>query len=216
MTKLITIYPVNLRSEPKIPSSILMVLPRNTALKNLGASESWMDIKWVNVELTPKVTGWVATSTQQETPLITDFVDTNFGWSLRFVLWQEGGVTRDPNDRGGITKFGISQAAHPNINVLRLTIYEAEEIYYRKYWIGSGADKLPWPVCLHHFDFAVNAGVGQANITLRACGDDLTAYVAARREFYTTIPGEDYQRVAWLNRVKLCESEERERGILWR
>lgn len=216
MTKLITICSVNLRSEPKIPSSILMVLPRNTALKNLGASESWMDIKWVNVELTPKVIGWVATSTQQETPLITEFVDTNFGWSLRFVLWQEGGIARDSNDRGGVTKFGISQASHPWLNVRLLTIEDVKNIYLDHYWRASGADKLPWPLCLHHFDFAVNAGVGQANSTLVACGDDLEAYKAARREFYTTIPGEDYQRVAWLNRVKLCEAEERERGTLWR
>jgi len=45
-----------------------------------------------------------------------------------------GAYTADPVDQGGATKWGISQRAHPHINIKALTYNQAIEIYYNDYW----------------------------------------------------------------------------------
>jgi lysozyme family protein len=54
------------------------------------------------------------------------------------LLNREGGYVNNPNDRGGATKFGISQASYPSLNIATLTRPEAEKIYYNNYWLASG------------------------------------------------------------------------------
>jgi lysozyme family protein len=102
-----------------------------------------------------------------------------FEKAIAVVLAHEGGVLTDhPNDRGGLTKFGISHRWHPDIDVAALTRREAIEIYWHSYWVGRNYELLPDPVATKVFDLAVNLGHQPAVVclqhALRACGLPVT------------------------------------------
>jgi lysozyme family protein len=90
------------------------------------------------------------------------------------VVGEEGGLTTNPADPGnwsggavgsGVcrgSKFGISAAAYPSVDIAALTVEEARAIYQRDYWQRVGADQVPAPLALLLFDAAVNNGVGRA------------------------------------------------------
>lgn len=58
----------------------------------------------------------------------------NFADSVQVILKHEGGYAFNPADPGGETKYGISKAQFPDLNIPALTINEAMDIYERKYW----------------------------------------------------------------------------------
>lgn len=94
----------------------------------------------------------------------------NFYFAVEIILKREGGLVDNPNDRGGITNFGISLRAYPELGrqgIKTLTRWTAIEMYRRDYWMPSGADSCAWPLCLAVFDAAVNNGVGRARKWLR-------------------------------------------------
>lgn len=114
---------------------------------------------------------------------------------LKFVGIAEGGanftiVDGKPvlkksarNDRGGPTKYGItwgtlaraySQGIVDHNDITRLTRPEANRIFEAFYWIPSRADRMPWGLCLAHFDTAVNSGVGGAGKLLQRAVNDLS------------------------------------------
>lgn len=84
----------------------------------------------------------------------------SFERALSIVLEHEGGdkFTDDPLDGGGATRFGISQVAHPTVNMLTLTREGAAEIYKQEYWGRLHCAELPAPVALMLFDSGVNQG----------------------------------------------------------
>jgi lysozyme family protein len=65
-------------------------------------------------------------------------------------------------DPGGLTKYGIDQASHPDVDIDKLTLEEATSIYQRLYWDKNHCGEMPWPLSLIHFDACVNMGAGQA------------------------------------------------------
>jgi lysozyme family protein len=85
-----------------------------------------------------------------------------FHRSLEFVFKWEGGLSIDSSDKGGTTKFGISQRAYPALDIKNLTQEQASEIYKQDYWLKAHCDQMPWPLCLVMFDTAVNMGVKRA------------------------------------------------------
>ena len=60
------------------------------------------------------------------------------------------------------SKFGISAAAYPHIDIGALTLADAEAIYKRDYWDRVRGDDLPPPLAVLTFDAAVNNGLGRA------------------------------------------------------
>ena len=60
------------------------------------------------------------------------------------------------------TKFGISAAAYPTLDIAALTLAEAQAIYRRDYWDRMHGDALPAPLALLTFDGAVNQGAPRA------------------------------------------------------
>lgn len=84
----------------------------------------------------------------------------SFERALSIVLEHEGGdkFTDDPLDGGGATRFGISQIAHPSVDVRNLTREGAAAIYRAEYWQPMQCDELPAPLALCVFDCAVNQG----------------------------------------------------------
>ena len=86
--------------------------------------------------------------------------------ALTFVLAREGGLVEDKNDPGGLTNYGISKRAYPNLDIRNLTVELAGTIYFNDYWTKAGCDALPPDMALIVFDSAVNCGVSRATAWL--------------------------------------------------
>ena len=98
----------------------------------------------------------------------------NFARCFAFTLGAEGGFTSNPDDPGNWTggqvghgalrgtKFGISAAAYPSLDIANLTRQNAQDIYRRDYWAPLQGDSLPFVIALAAFDAAVNAGPRRA------------------------------------------------------
>lgn len=151
--------------------------------------------------------------------------DKNFKACIEFTLLREtggradGGYTKDPDDPGGETRWGISKRYHPNVEVKNLTREGAEEIYKREYWIASGAHELPWPYCLAVFDAAVIPGIGAVRTFIRAAEAKpgkspfmKSLIVCDAREAYfkrkvAENPKKQKYIKGWLNRVNATRKE---------
>ena len=86
----------------------------------------------------------------------------NFVDAVDIILVHEGVLSDDPDDNGGLTKYGISQKAYPKLNIRALTRDEAIAIYKRDYWNAAHCEAMPWFLALPMFDCAVNQGVDTA------------------------------------------------------
>lgn len=102
-----------------------------------------------------------------------------FNHAINFVLGKEGGYVNDPTDKGGETKYGISDKrdgladgmtdvdgdGKPDTRIKDLTLDQASQIYFRDYWYPSYCSDWPDGISLIVFDSAVQHGVKKA-ITL--------------------------------------------------
>ena len=162
----------------------------------------------------------------------------SFDIALRFVLNWETVFSKghwgdfafaiaenDPDDPGGVTKFGLDARSHGD-KVADLTLSQASEIYRKEYWERYKCDKLPFPVSLFLFDSAVNVGFRQTTLWFqrlaRASADGVWGpktdqavmdwindegptecfkqLCEARREFYKALKKPKFES-GWLNRV---------------
>lgn len=77
----------------------------------------------------------------------------------------------ESGDRGGLTKYGISQAAFPNLDIEGINYDAAVEIYSKTMWVDSKANQLPRPLSALTFDMRVTSGPRNAmKILQRAVG----------------------------------------------
>ena len=81
-----------------------------------------------------------------------------FDAAFRWVLEAEGPDSNDPDDPGGLTRFGIAQRKHPELDVRTVTEEGARHHYRRHYWDPIQGDQLPRVTALVVFDGAVNHG----------------------------------------------------------
>jgi len=87
----------------------------------------------------------------------------NFDTAFQKTLMYEGWLSNDKNDRGGLTKFGISKASYPNIDIANLTLAQAKAIYQRDFWNPIKCDQIKnQDIAMQLFDIAVNCGTGGA------------------------------------------------------
>ena len=88
-------------------------------------------------------------------------MSNNFEEAFQKTLGYEGFLSDDVLDKGGLTKYGISQQSYPNLDIRNLTIDDAKKIYKRDYWdvcLGDSIkDKI---IAMQVFDIAVNMGTG--------------------------------------------------------
>ena len=128
-----------------------------------------------------------------------------FDRAVEFVLKREGGYVNHPNDPGGETNFGISKRAHPDLDNKNLTVGVAKMIYKQKYWDTAHCQKLPWPLCLVHFDMAVNSGVDYADRFLKKSFFSWERYLLLRMSFYVELAKESKKKRVffrgWINRL---------------
>src|SRR5687767_6587415 len=77
-------------------------------------------------------------------------------WLLRPDV--EGKFSDDPDDPGGLTKWGIAARSHPEVINPNFSREDAVDIYRVKYWDKAHSADLSWPYDLLIFDMAVNMG----------------------------------------------------------
>ena len=83
-------------------------------------------------------------------------------------------IVSDPNDSGNWTggkcgsgqckgtKYGVSAAAYPSLDIINLTLEDAHTIYFRDYWQPSTLSAIISGLAYIMFDSAVNNGVSRA------------------------------------------------------
>ena len=151
------------------------------------------------------------------------------------LIGHEGGFSDDPKDPGnwtggrpGVgkllgTKYGIAANTYPDLDIKALTLDQAKAIYRRDWWDKIHADQLPGAVAFQLLDFAVNAGITRAVISLqRAVGvaddgklgprtlaavnampvpDVIARFNAERLEFYASLSTWPTYGKGWARRV---------------
>ena len=91
----------------------------------------------------------------------------SFQRAVAFVLARETGtLTQDPNDPGGLTRWGIALARHPELtadDIRNMTPQRAADIYHGpQYWGAVKGDQLPERLQLPMLDTAVVEGPREA------------------------------------------------------
>lgn len=156
-----------------------------------------------------------------------------FATIITNILRREGGarLTNTTGDRGGLTKYGIAQQSHPDLDIEHLTEEQARAIYRRDYWDPIKGDAITsQPVAEAIMDTAVNQGVGTAirlaqqvvgatvdgvlgpktltTINQMVPGLFTARYAVARirryAELCTTHPEQRAFLLGWINRVLEC------------
>ena len=99
-------------------------------------------------------------------------MDKKFEQAFEEILGFEGGYSDDPDDRGGKTKFGITEATAKKAgykgDMKDLTLDMAKKMYYDLYWKQWGYDKITdHRIAIEMFDQAVNMGPVTANKNLQ-------------------------------------------------
>ena len=102
---------------------------------------------------------------------------------LRRICGNEGGFQADPNDRGNWTggqlgkglllgtKWGISAAQYPGLDIKNLTVDRACEIYTRDYLLPLNSEQFEDGLAYQLLDAAVHSGVPAASrMVQRAVG----------------------------------------------
>ncbi|WP_262927375.1 glycoside hydrolase family 108 protein [Phytohalomonas tamaricis] len=159
----------------------------------------------------------------------------DFDTAFERLIGHEGDLTMNPDDPGNWTggskgngelrgtKYGVSAAAYPALNISALTLDDAKEVYRRDYWNRARCDDLDGAVAFQVFDAAVNHGIGNAirflqravkvaddgivgPVTLRAVNSYEASTVAfkfnsERLKFYTKLSSFNVFGRGWANRV---------------
>lgn len=205
----------NLRAKPNLTADIVGVMPVGTRLYAVGMQGEWYEavgggadaimvsrIFYVHksvVGLTPNA----PVEPTEPTPTQGD----NWSRAWPIVLKIEGGLSTDRTDKGNYrpdgtfvgTRWGISALSHPAVDIVNLTKEDALKIYHRDYWLASGSDRLPWPLCLVHFDAYVQ-NQNAAKKFLAASGGNPDLYIAERIDWYTTLDTWQHHGRGWVRR----------------
>ncbi len=90
------------------------------------------------------------------------------------VITREGGYVNHPADRGGPTRYGITQSVAREQGytggMQHLSYAEAASIYRRVYWVSPGYAKIALlapNLAIELFDTGINAGTGTASAFLQ-------------------------------------------------
>jgi hypothetical protein len=137
-------------------------------------------------------------------------MSTDAQWNFVYGFmgrWEGAKCTTDPVrtfkgvTQGTYNRYRMEMGMGPGDVCTSLTERQAADIYYRYYYLASGANTLQPAIALHHFDFAVNAGVGAATRAYGQCGNDFNCYTRYRVAFYKSASLCQIYCPGWLNRV---------------
>lgn len=131
----------------------------------------------------------------------------DFSIAVASLLQREGGFVNHPADRGGPTKYGISQRSYPDVDMAALTEDEARALYRRDFW-EDAFDKIPSQQLADKLlDSAVHLGKAKAVRVLQEALGEIRFGVAVDGLFGPQT----------LQAVKLaCEAHRRQLFEAWR
>lgn len=86
----------------------------------------------------------------------------DFNTAVQKTLLHEGGYVNNPNDSGGPTKYGITQADMPGVSIADITTEQAVAYYTEHYWKPLYSQITAQLVAEKIFDMGVLFGVGTA------------------------------------------------------
>lgn len=137
-----------------------------------------------------------------------------FARAITYILRPdvEGKFSDDPEDPGGVTAYGYSLRAHPEMTaeeIRALTPVTVAPLYQHDYWIPLHGDSLPDAVAFALFDFAVNSGVGAAIHALqRALGVPVDGLIGPQTlKAAVTMPPKSLVRDLFEQRLALMEAQ---------
>jgi hypothetical protein len=152
-----------------------------------------------------KATETYNTPSYEEFSKVDFGADADFDKAVEFVLEREGLLSNHSSDRGGLTKYGISQKANPDIDIANLTREDAIAIYKERYWDSVGAGNMDMATALVAFDASVNHGVGTAKRMIAESNGDVGAMLDWRLNYYDKIVDRDTSQsvflAGWNNRI---------------
>lgn len=107
----------------------------------------------------------------------------DFDDAFALLIGNEGKFTDNPQDSGNWTtgkcrqgqlkgtKYGISAASYPELDICNLTLEQAKNIYQRDFWYLLNIDRMPENIRFDLFDLAVNCGKTKAKQILQKALD---------------------------------------------
>lgn len=137
---------------------------------------------------------------------------STFDRAFSYTMGWEGGdtVTNDPDDPGGVTRWGVSQRAHPNWDIANLTEEQARKIYLTDYWLPlncPGVAALDEQLAAKLFDMGVNLGVHRAAKMFQSALAELSPGLAVDGHIgpatLTVLSGADHDSVRELTQARL-------------
>lgn len=87
---------------------------------------------------------------------------SDFQLAVAKTLVHEGGYVNNPADRGGPTKYGITQSDMPGVNIAGITPEQAAAYYSEHYWKPLYSQITSQAMAEKLFDCGVLFGVGTA------------------------------------------------------
>lgn len=143
-------------------------------------------------------------TTPVEKPTVPSQLDADAFFDAFTVRHEGAAYVVDSNGAG--VKYGINAEYNPGVDIKNLTQAGARQIFKKKYFERSGADKLPPALAAVHVDtFYLNER--QASKILKQSGGDVDTYIQLRRSFLNGLarsnPGKfgRYQK-GWENRTQ--------------
>lgn len=215
----------NIREGSSITSSIIGAVPYGDRIEITGAiSGGWFPVSYKGIH------GWthesvISTNPNEpfESPPPSPQIPSEplpplpsgNGWERvkAFTQYWEGGFQNLQWDIGNWTgcevgkgenkgtNWGISACSYPNLDIKNLTKREAEEIFFRDYWLASGADALSWPLNLLVFDTAVNFHPITAKKWLAESEGNPLHFIALRLRGYRKSKSWPQAGNAWVDRI---------------
>jgi len=132
-----------------------------------------------------------------------------FDRAFAIVVGEEGVFSTDRSDPGNWTsgkvgegefkgtKYGISAAAYPDLDIASLTLDTAKSLYKRDRWDYCGCDAMTWARAICVFDCAVNQGQNFA----RTLPTDPVQIMTMRAMRYTHSPLWPRDGHGWITRL---------------
>ena len=164
-----------------------------------------------------------------------------FNLSFENVIGVEGGYTQDPEDTGnwtggrkGVgklngTRYGVSAASYPSLDIKSITLDDAKAIYHRDHWQVINGDAFSFPISNALFDCAVNSGcasaakllqkvlnvssdgkIGKQTIAAAQAKDQtelLIDFLTARAVFYARLAKFELYGKGWMKRLFIVHQQ---------
>ena len=112
------------------------------------------------------------------------------------------GSTLVVDSNGALTKYGINQKFHPNVDVRTLTAEQAQKIRHDEYWAPISGDLLASKdpkIAMMAYDTAILAGVDLAKKQILQAGGDPTKMYQDRVDFLKSIAAKDPKKAAYID-----------------